>query len=80
MEIFLLWADNFDDAVHAARHLAPKLLGLLFAISLFVLTGFALIRSPHITLGCIGLVLSACLLEAVRRRRSQPHLNRRDRF
>lgn len=81
MEFLLLWADNFDDAVHAVRHLAPKLLALLFAASLFALTGFALIRSPHITLGCIGLVLSASLVETLRRRRAQAHLGRRrDRF
>lgn len=81
MEFLLLWADNFDDAVHAVRHLAPKLLGLVFAASLFALTGFALIRAPHIALACIGLVLSASLIEAIRRRRAQAQLSRRrDRF
>lgn len=81
MEFLLLWADNFDDAVHAVRHLAPKLLALLFAASLFALTGFALIRSPQVALGCIGLFLSASLIEAIRRRRTQAQLNRqRDRF
>jgi len=76
MEFLLLWADNFDDAVHAVRHLAPRLLGLLLAILLFVVTGFALILAPQVALGCIGLVLSASLIEAIRRRRAQAHLNR----
>lgn len=69
MEFLLQWADNLDDAVHALRHLAPKILTFLFAILLFVGTGFALVRAPHIALGIIGLLLSTTLIEAIRRRR-----------
>lgn len=71
MEFLLLWADNFDDAIHALRHLAPKIFGLLLALSLFALTGIALIRSPNGALAALGLVLSAGLFEAVRRRRNE---------
>jgi hypothetical protein len=77
MEFLLLWADNLDDAVHALRHAIPKILSLIFAVSLFALTGFALMRSPHITLAAIGLVLSASLVEAIRRRRVQAQPDRR---
>jgi len=71
MEFLLLWADNLDDAIGALRHLAPKIFGLLAAIALFALTGFALIRAPQITLaGIAAVVLSAGLIEAVRRRRA----------
>ena len=69
MEFLLLWADNFDDAIGAVRHLAPKLLGLLLAIALFALTGIALVIAPHALLAAVGLVLSAALVEAVRRRK-----------
>jgi hypothetical protein len=68
MEFLLLWVDNLDDGVHALRHLAPKIFGLLLAISLFVLTGIALVLSPHVGLAAIGLVMSATLIEAKRRR------------
>jgi len=71
MEFLLLWADNFDDAIHALRHLAPKILALLLAFSLFALTGIALIHSPNGALAALGLVLSAGLVEAVRRRKHQ---------
>ena len=70
MEFLLLWADNVDDAVGAARHLAPKILSFLAAFALFVLTGFALLLAPHATLALLGLVLSASLVEQVRRRRA----------
>jgi hypothetical protein len=53
------------------RHLAPKIMGFLIAFALFVGTGFALVRAPHVTLAVIGLVLSASLVEAVRRRRAR---------
>jgi hypothetical protein len=76
MEFLLLWADNLDDAVHALRHLIPKLLGLTLALSLFVATGFALVRSPHIALGAMGLLLSASLIEAIRRRRESTPVER----
>ena len=71
MEFLLLWADNIDDAVGALRHLAPKVLALLAAISLFALTGIALVRAPEATLAAIGLVLSVSLIETIRRRRTQ---------
>jgi hypothetical protein len=69
MEFLLLWADDFDDVLGAARHLAPKVLGLLAAMALFATTGFALVRAPQITLGAIAVVLSAALVEIVRRRK-----------
>lgn len=71
MEVLLLWADNLDDAVGALRHLGPKLLGLFAAILLFALTGFALMLAPQATLAGICLVLSASLVDAVRKRRAQ---------
>ena len=70
MEFLLLWVDNLDDSVHALRHLAPKIFGLLLALSLFVLTGIALVRAPHVGLAAIGLVMSATLIE-VKRRKAQ---------
>lgn len=70
MEFLLLWADNLDDALCALRHLAPKILGFLFAFALFALTGFALVLQPQATLAIIGLVLSASLVEHLRRRRT----------
>jgi hypothetical protein len=71
MEFLLLWVDELDDAVAAARHLAPKILGVLFAILLFVGTAFALSLAPQAILGLMGLALSASLIGAVRRRRIQ---------
>lgn len=70
MEFLLLWADNLDDALGVLRHLAPKILGFIAALALFALTGFALVLAPQITLAAIGLVLSASLIETVRRRRA----------
>jgi hypothetical protein len=70
MEFLLLWADNLDDALCALRHLAPKILSFLAAFALFALTGFALVLAPHVTLAAIGLVLSASLVEHMRRRRA----------
>jgi uncharacterized membrane protein len=69
MEFLLLWVDDLDDAVGAARHLAPKLLGLLAAMALFAATGFALVLAPQLTLAAIAVVLSAALVDIVRRRR-----------
>ena len=71
MEFLLLWADNLDDAVGAVRHLAPKLFGLLLAMALFTLTGIALVRTPHVALAAIGLILSTALVENVRRRKHE---------
>ena len=70
MEFLLLWADNLDDALGALRHLAPKILGFIAAFALFAATGFALVLAPEAALGVIGLVMSASLIEAVRRRRT----------
>ncbi len=70
MEFLLLWWDNLDDALCAARHLAPKILAVLLAFALFVLTGFALVLAPHATLAAIGLMLSALLYDYWRRRRA----------
>ena len=70
MEFLLLWADNLDDALGALRHLAPKILGFFAAFGLFAATGFALVLAPEAALGVIGLVMSASLIEAVRRRRN----------
>ncbi|MBL8270778.1 hypothetical protein [Steroidobacter sp.] len=70
MEFLLLWADNLDDALCALRHLAPKILGFVFAFALFALTGFALVLQPQATLAIIGLVMSASLVEHLRRRRA----------
>jgi hypothetical protein len=69
MEFLLLWIDDLDDAVCALRHLAPKIVGLLFAIALFVGTTLVLSLSPQFTLVVAALVLSVSLFETVRRRR-----------
>jgi hypothetical protein len=70
MEFLLLWADNLDDALGALRHLAPKILGFIAAFALFAATGFALVLAPQAALGVIALIMSASLVEAVRRRRT----------
>jgi hypothetical protein len=70
MEFLLQWIDELDDLVGAVRHLAPKVLGFVCALALFASTGFALLLAPGLTLAIIGLVLSASLVEAVRRRRA----------
>lgn len=70
MEFLLLWADNLDDALGALRHLAPKILGFIAAFALFTATGFALVLAPQAALGIIGLILSASLIEGLRRRRT----------
>jgi hypothetical protein len=70
MEFLLLWADNLDDALGALRHLAPKILGFIAAFALFAATGFALVLAPQAALAVIGLIMSASLIEAVRRRRA----------
>jgi hypothetical protein len=69
MEFLLLWIDDLDDAFGAVRHLAPKILGFLFALLLFAATGLALSLAPQATLAIVGLVLSASLIQTVRRRR-----------
>jgi hypothetical protein len=69
MEFLLLWIDDLDDAMGALRHLAPKILGLVFALALFAGTGLALSLAPQATLALAALVLSGSLLETLRRRR-----------
>lgn len=69
MEFLLLWVDDLDDAIGAARHLAPRILGLIAALALFAVTGIALVLAPVVTLAGMALVLSAALVEVVRRRR-----------
>ena len=70
LKFLLLWIDDLDDAFGAFRHLAPKILSFLFAALLFAATGFALTLAPQATLAAVGLVLSASLLQTVRRRRA----------
>lgn len=69
MEFLLLWVDELDDAMGAARHLAPKVMGFLIAVALFSATGLALVFAPQATLALIAVVRSASLVEIVRRRR-----------
>ena len=69
MEFLLLWVDDLDDAVHALRHLAPKIAGFLLAVALFALTGFALVLAPQVTLAVLGVTSSVVLVEMVRQRR-----------
>jgi hypothetical protein len=69
MEFLLLWADELDDAMGALRHLLPKIFSFLMAVALFAATGFAMVLAPHVTLPALALVLSATLVETVRRRR-----------
>jgi hypothetical protein len=69
MEFLLLWADELDDAMGALRHLLPRIAAFLLAVALFGATGFALVHAPHVTLAALALVLSATLIEALRRRR-----------
>ena len=69
MEFLLLWVDDLDDAVGALRHLAPKILGFLCAVLLFVGTALAFSLAPQAMLAVLGAVLSASLIEAFRRRR-----------
>jgi hypothetical protein len=66
MEFLLLWVDDLDDAMGALRHLAPKILGFLFAITLFVGTTLAFSLAPQAS---VAVLLSVALLEAARRRR-----------
>jgi hypothetical protein len=69
MEFLLLWVDDLDDGIGALRHLAPKILGFLFAVALFIGTALAFSRAPQFTAGIVAIMLSAGLVEAARRRR-----------
>jgi hypothetical protein len=44
MEILLLWVDELDDAVHALRHLAPRILSTILPVALVGLAGFILVH------------------------------------
>jgi hypothetical protein len=46
MEFLLLWADDLDDLLCAARHLAPKMFGLLGGLCGLALLGGALLLAP----------------------------------
>ena len=72
MEFLLLWADELDDAMGALRHLLPGILSFNVAAALLAATGFALVTAPHVTLPALASVLSATLVESVRRRRRLP--------
>lgn len=72
MEVLLLWIDELDDVLSAARHLAPKFFGFLLALGLFAGTVFALSLTPQTTLVVAALVLTTTLAEAVRRRLTRP--------
>ncbi len=68
MEVFLLLADEIDDAVAILRSLWPRLFGLVVAISLLFVTGFAVRSFPRATLPVVAVLLSATLFERLRRR------------
>ncbi len=69
MEFMLQWADDLDDALGVLRHYAPRVLGLLIALTLFAATGFALLHAPQAALAGLALLLSVTLIELLRRRR-----------
>jgi hypothetical protein len=71
MEFLLLWADELDDVLAVLRHYAPRVLALIAAVALFAATGYALVRAPHVTLAALAVVLSATLVETLRRRRAR---------
>ncbi|MGH8178520.1 MAG: hypothetical protein ACREV5_19865 [Steroidobacter sp.] len=71
MEFLLLWVDDLDDAIGAVRHLAPKIIGLTAALVLSGATGFALVHATQPTLAAAAVVLSASLIEVIRRRRTR---------
>jgi hypothetical protein len=68
MENLLLVLDDLDDVVGAARHLAPRLLGLMAALALFGLTVMCFLLAPWITVGALGVLLAVVLLDRVGRR------------
>lgn len=76
MEFLLLWIDELDDLVGVVRHIAPKLLALLWALLSFLMTVLAFTLAPQVMLGTMGLLLVIPSIEAVRRRlwvRPAPH-------
>ncbi|HEX2495145.1 MAG TPA: hypothetical protein VHK24_15340 [Steroidobacter sp.] len=75
MEFLLLWADELDDAIAAARHLTPRILGVLAAIGSLAAAAFALMPAPRLLLGALALALAATVMQLVRRRRTPfgPH-------
>lgn len=69
MEVLLLLLDEIDDAVTVLRSLWSRIVGLLLASVLLLATGFAFLSFPQLALLVIALLLSATLLERIRRRR-----------
>ena len=67
MEDWLLVLDELDDAVATARHMAPRLIGFFAALALFALTVVSFMFVPRTTLAILGVLLSASLLERMRR-------------
>lgn len=55
MEIFLLLLDELDDAVAVLGSLAYRIIGFLFALSLFGLTGFLLVQLPLPIMALLGI-------------------------
>lgn len=68
MENLLLVLDEIDDVVGAARHIAPYLLGFLFAVALFCATVAAFLFIPRVTVACIGVLASIFLIDRCVRR------------
>ena len=68
MENLLLVLDEIDDAVGAARHIAPYLFGFLFAIALFCATVMAFLYIPRVTVACVGVSFSILLIDRCVRR------------
>lgn len=69
MEVFLLLLDEIDDAIAMLRSLWPRVLVLALGFSLSLATGFALLQSPRLALPLTALLLSAMLVDHIRRRR-----------
>ncbi len=61
MEFLLLWWDNLDDALCAARHRAENSRCSCWLLPCSRSLGFALVLAPQATLAAIGLMLSASL-------------------
>jgi hypothetical protein len=74
MEIFLQWYDDLDDIAGVIRFAWPRILGFLFALSLFIATGVACVMVPKVFVAVAATASSAFLIEALRQRRLQPTL------
>lgn len=71
MEIFLQWYDDLDDVVGVVRFAWPRILGFLFALTLFIATGVACVMQPKVFIAVAAVASSAFLVEALRQRRLQ---------